>query len=328
MAKEKSMIVIKKITVAGAGGHGGSWKVALADFMTAMMAFFLVMWLLGQSEDTKKAVSDYFSTPSVIEYNFQNFGVELTLEKLFLDLMNEPLKAFQTFMEPADKTPNLLDSGSTHVVAKFVMDRMTDMAKNVTVTPDGFEFDIPDNILFQRGSSQATKDFVTVMDRMQALTVGTEEANITVTSMMFIQTVQDKDPFLANKVAQQRADLITQRIRSTLEHTSVNVIASINVKDKKGEVDPSKLIGLIRISVKQKNQRSDGKTSRKLDTLFGETKADMTAYDRYVNQIANKNKKKAVGKKAVSPTAPVVPEAANTTAPEEVSPSVPESETH
>nr|HPI41832.1 flagellar motor protein MotB [Pseudobdellovibrionaceae bacterium] len=65
-ADKKATIVIKKIVIAGGGGHGGSWKVALADFMTAMMAFFLVMWLLGQSEETKKAVSDYFSTPSII----------------------------------------------------------------------------------------------------------------------------------------------------------------------------------------------------------------------------------------------------------------------
>ena len=45
MAK-KQTIVIRKIIVQGGGHHGGSWKVALADFMTAMMAFFLVMWLL------------------------------------------------------------------------------------------------------------------------------------------------------------------------------------------------------------------------------------------------------------------------------------------
>ena len=104
MAQKRQTIVIKKVYIQATGYHGGSWKVALADFMTAMMAFFLVMWLIGQSDDTKKAVSDYFSTPSVIEYNFQNFGAEITLEKLFLDLINEPLKAMQSFMEPSDKT--------------------------------------------------------------------------------------------------------------------------------------------------------------------------------------------------------------------------------
>src|SRR5688572_15799899 len=140
-AKEKKITVIRKVIVVAGGHHGGSWKVALADFMTALMAFFLVMWLLGQSEDTKEAVSDYFSTPSVIEYNFQNFGVELTLEKLFLDLLNEPLKAFQSFMEPMDKTPNVLDMGSSKVATAYLADKMADVARNVQITPEGFEFD-------------------------------------------------------------------------------------------------------------------------------------------------------------------------------------------
>src|SRR4051812_29848081 len=170
MAKEKSITVIRKVIVQGNGYHGGSWKVALADFMTALMAFFLVMWLLGQSEETKKAVSDYFSTPSIIEYNFQNFGAELTLEKLFLDLLNEPLKAIQSFMEPADKTPNILDMGSSRVVTAFIADKMPDVARNVQITPDGFEFDIPDNVLFARGSAKPVDDFITIMDRLQALT--------------------------------------------------------------------------------------------------------------------------------------------------------------
>ena len=49
MAQKKQLIVIKKVYVQAAAHHGGSWKVALADFMTAMMAFFLVMWLISQS---------------------------------------------------------------------------------------------------------------------------------------------------------------------------------------------------------------------------------------------------------------------------------------
>lgn len=291
MAKEKSITVIRKVIVQGGGHHGGSWKVALADFMTALMAFFLVMWLLGQSEDTKKAVSDYFSTPSMIEYNFQNFGVEITLEKLFLDLLNEPLKAFQSFMEPMDKTPNILDMGSSKVVTAFLADKMADIARNVQVTPDGFEFDIPDNILFARGSAKPVDEFVTVMDRLQALTTGLEDSNVSVTSMMFLQTVPGANSTVANHVAQERADLITKRIQSSLEHTSVNVNSNINVKDKKGEIDPTKLIGLIRVSVKQKELKSDGKPTRKLDALFGTSRADMSVYDNFVHQITNKKTK-------------------------------------
>jgi chemotaxis protein MotB len=62
--KEKSKIIVKKVKKGGHGGHhGGSWKVAYADFVTAMMAFFMVMWILGMDESTKKAVEGYFSNP-------------------------------------------------------------------------------------------------------------------------------------------------------------------------------------------------------------------------------------------------------------------------
>ncbi len=55
-------ITIKKIMDDGHGGaHGGAWKIALADMMTAMMAFFLLMWLLGASNaDQRKSIADYF----------------------------------------------------------------------------------------------------------------------------------------------------------------------------------------------------------------------------------------------------------------------------
>ena len=59
-------IVIKKVIDDGHGGaHGGAWKIALADMMTAMMAFFLLMWLLGSSNaDQRKSIADYFKPTS------------------------------------------------------------------------------------------------------------------------------------------------------------------------------------------------------------------------------------------------------------------------
>ena len=59
-------IIIKKIKKGGHGHHGGAWKVAYADFVTAMMAFFLLMWLLGATtEDQRKGIAEYFDPIAV-----------------------------------------------------------------------------------------------------------------------------------------------------------------------------------------------------------------------------------------------------------------------
>ncbi|MBE0622294.1 MAG: flagellar motor protein MotB [Burkholderiales bacterium] len=57
-------IVVKRINKHAGGHHGGAWKIAYADFVTAMMAFFLLMWLLGSTNsDDLKGISEYFQTP-------------------------------------------------------------------------------------------------------------------------------------------------------------------------------------------------------------------------------------------------------------------------
>ena len=65
---KKQPIVIKKITAGGHGHHGGAWKVAYADFVTAMMAFFLLLWLLGITDEAQRdGISDYFKNPAGIK---------------------------------------------------------------------------------------------------------------------------------------------------------------------------------------------------------------------------------------------------------------------
>jgi len=61
-AKAQPIIVIKKKDGHG-GHHGGAWKVAYADFVTALMSLFIVLWLMGQSDPVKKAVAGYFNDP-------------------------------------------------------------------------------------------------------------------------------------------------------------------------------------------------------------------------------------------------------------------------
>ncbi|UEM21590.1 OmpA family protein [Skermanella mucosa] len=70
-------IIIKRIEISGGGHHGGAWKVAYADFVTAMMAFFLLLWLLGSTtEDQRKSLADYFSpSPAVSSSNSGSGGL-------------------------------------------------------------------------------------------------------------------------------------------------------------------------------------------------------------------------------------------------------------
>jgi chemotaxis protein MotB len=64
MSEQKPPIIIKRIKKGGGGHHGGAWKIAYADFVTAMMAFFLLMWLLGSTaKGDLEGIAEYFKTP-------------------------------------------------------------------------------------------------------------------------------------------------------------------------------------------------------------------------------------------------------------------------
>jgi chemotaxis protein MotB len=71
----KTEVIIKKYEVVEGGHHGGAWKVAYADFVTAMMAFFLLMWLLNATtEDQRKGLADYFSPSNLMSHASSGTG--------------------------------------------------------------------------------------------------------------------------------------------------------------------------------------------------------------------------------------------------------------
>ncbi|HRK68512.1 MAG TPA: flagellar motor protein MotB [Hyphomonas sp.] len=76
MAADGSIVIKKVKKVAGGGHHGGAWKVAYADFVTAMMAFFLLMWLINTtSPEQKRGIADYFAPQSVSESTSGSGGI-------------------------------------------------------------------------------------------------------------------------------------------------------------------------------------------------------------------------------------------------------------
>ncbi|HLW87037.1 MAG TPA: flagellar motor protein MotB [Terriglobales bacterium] len=95
MAATRPIIVIKK-KIAHGGHHGGAWKVAYADFVTAMMALFIVLWLMNSSKQVQEAVGGYFKDPSgtskMVGTDQRGSGDNFTLTKEDMAKLKEQLQ--------------------------------------------------------------------------------------------------------------------------------------------------------------------------------------------------------------------------------------------
>jgi chemotaxis protein MotB len=104
---DKKTIVIKRVKKGGHGGHhGGAWKVAYADFVTAMMAFFMVMWILGMDQNLRNSVEGYFSNPV-------GFKKGYTAGKSPLSSGNSPGQVQQTPIRLVNRQKEEKELGST-----------------------------------------------------------------------------------------------------------------------------------------------------------------------------------------------------------------------
>ncbi|MCB0357096.1 MAG: chemotaxis protein MotB, partial [Bdellovibrionales bacterium] len=286
--EKEPMIVIKKITNVQAGGHGGSWKMTFADFMTAMMAFFLVMWLISQSEEVKKNVADYFSTPSIIEYNFANYGVELTLEKLFLDLMNEPLKFFEQFIKPTDYTPNVMAMGSKNIVIHHMADKLGDIASDVQVTDTDIKIEIPAEVLFTSETAKPSNKFVEVMESINSITAGLEDSNVYIDSSIYKESTKSNSSTKSKNIAEERLDLISKKVEARLEHPSVDIYGKSIVNEGGKIVNGVRAQGNIKITIKHKENLDGERDKKRFKEIFGSKDESMDVYNYFVNQLSNR----------------------------------------
>lgn len=143
MADDKPIIIIKK--KGGHGGHhGGAWKVAYADFVTAMMAFFMVMWLVNSAETaTKQAIASYFRKPGIFA---SGSGTPL--------LMGESGILVDGYVPPHPEDTKQLHSGKSkeRLAAKTGTDNTMTGDKRVTYRGEvGKRDSVPDRDAAQRG---------------------------------------------------------------------------------------------------------------------------------------------------------------------------------
>jgi chemotaxis protein MotB len=147
--KHDSVILIKKRARRYAGHHGGAWKVAYADFVTALMSLFIVLWLTSTSESVKRSVAQYFNNPKGISTlqgtNRYGSGHSLPLDWNGMQKLKEQL------LDAARQMPNF--------------DKLKNQVE-ITAEQDGLRIELleqPGGTFFKLGSAQPTpalRDFL------------------------------------------------------------------------------------------------------------------------------------------------------------------------
>jgi chemotaxis protein MotB len=175
-------IIVKKVTIVEGGHHGGAWKVAYADFVTAMMAFFLLLWLLGATEEKqRKGIADYF-TPTLVKMREESAGSDGLLGGSSLtDPDNYPHRQGQTGTRSitiprgaiggpseaagrGDMESKKLKELQDKIERKLVKRRqLKHLARQVRVmrAPEGIRIDLMDNAdfsMFELGTTILTKE--------------------------------------------------------------------------------------------------------------------------------------------------------------------------
>lgn len=189
--KKEQPIIIKKVKGGGGHGHhGGAWKVAYADFVTAMMAFFLVMWILNMSDETKKGIANYFSQPGVFNFmsgkalpvemklsvtnydyaigasksNYKEDGSTKDKGQMFLDSAVQ--KVYKEAQAKSEFSKQRLEETKKQIQKEIeeIVTNQPDMGKllnsmKIITTQEGFRIELiesEDNMFFERGNANFT----------------------------------------------------------------------------------------------------------------------------------------------------------------------------
>src|SRR5260221_216141 len=152
MAEQKPIIIIKKKKGHGGGHHGGAWKVAYADFVTAMMALFIVLWLMNSSKQMQEVIGGYFRDPSG------------TLKKVGTNQTG----AADNFVITKDNMKLLKEQLQKKITQNLNLDKLKDQIE-MTITAEGLRIELLETdkgTFFASGSEQPTpkgKELLTLL---------------------------------------------------------------------------------------------------------------------------------------------------------------------
>jgi chemotaxis protein MotB len=147
----RPIIIIKKKVVAHAGHHGGAWKVAYADFATAMMSLFIVLWLMNSNAKVKQAVAGYFKDPAGVGKlaGTNKEGRDKTIEVLPTPapVVKQEMEKLKSEIEKALRSLPDFEKVKDHIM--------------ISVTDDGVRMELMETakgLFFENGSPMPTND--------------------------------------------------------------------------------------------------------------------------------------------------------------------------
>ncbi len=163
MADKSKTIIVKKVKKGHEGAHGGSWKVAYADFVTAMMAFFLLMWLLAMTSPEKRAaIADYFKHFSVFEQSGKSFMKESS------EILSHPEKDVKTLTKEFGQSGELSAEQFKNKLKKAIDEKLEGLKEHlmVDIVDGGVRIQLVDTEgkpMFRPGSAEPSSSAIEIL---------------------------------------------------------------------------------------------------------------------------------------------------------------------
>jgi chemotaxis protein MotB len=216
MPNQLAPIIIRK-KIVHAGHHGGAWKVAYADFVTAMMALFIVLWLLASSEQVKKAVASYFIDPQSKTHEtgsgLVGSGQSMAFSKQDLDKLKKKLEeAIKKRMPDFQQIKNQV---------------------TISVTGEGLRIELLENktgVFFENGNAEPTAA-ATEIFKVLAAELGA------LPNHLLIEGHTDSKPFSTEAKGYSNWELSTDRANSARRVLQQNGVKPDQIKEVRGFAD-------------------------------------------------------------------------------------------
>jgi chemotaxis protein MotB len=294
-AKPQPIIVIKK--KGGHGGHhGGAWKVAYADFVTAMMSLFIVLWLMGSSEKVKHAVAGYFNDPKGVA---SQLGTTMTGT-------GATVSQFET-----KDLEKLKDKLEEEIKARKDLEKLSKQIE-IKVTPEGLRIELIEDkngTFYELGSAKLSQNGQTLLSLL-----ATELK--TLPNLMLIEGHTDSTPYSeqtgysnwelsADRANSARRILQQDGVRPN-QVTQVRGYADQLLRVKENPTDPSNR----RISILVKNETEDAPVFYANKVINGSTLLPGTPKAEALNNQKNQKPAATPAAPATQPTMPPKPSAA------------------